>query len=114
MAGVPKVRKLKKGRLIPFEETLMAELRDPEAALDYIDAAIEEGLPLEIALADVIRAQGMAKVARRVKMERPNLIRALRPKANPTLSTFRRLLHGVGLELAVRMMPSGKGKRTKV
>lgn len=97
---------MRKGRLVPFEETLMAELRDPEDARGYIKAAMEEGLPLEMALADVVRAQGVAKVARRAHLNRPNLIRALRPKSNPTIGTFRRVLQGVGLEIDVRVMDS--------
>lgn len=91
-----------KGSTVSWEDGLMEKLKDPVFAQGYVEACLEEGVPLEVALGDVVRAQGVAKVARRAHLDRPNLIRALRPKSNPTLGTLRRLLSGVGLELAVR------------
>ena len=100
-----------KGSTVSWEKGLMEDLRDPEFARGYVEACLEEGIPLELALADVVKAQGVAKVARRAHLDRPNLIRALRPKANPTVSTLRRLLNGLGLELAVRTQ---RDKRPKL
>jgi probable addiction module antidote protein len=100
-----------KGSTVSWEEGLMKDLQDPEFAKGYVDACLEEGVPLEVALGDVVRAQGVGKVARRAHLDRPNVIRALRPKSNPTLSTLRRLLGGVGLELAVRPLVRHKRKR---
>lgn len=91
-----------KGRTANWDDSLMEKLRDPEFAKGYVEACLEEGVPLEVALGDVVRAQGVSKVARRAHLDRPNVIRALRPKANPTVNTLRRLLSGVGLELSVR------------
>jgi probable addiction module antidote protein len=93
---------------VKWEDGLMKDLQDPEFALGYLEACLEEGVPLEVALGDVVRAQGVGKVARRARLDRPNLIRALRPNANPTLGTFRRMLHGVGMELAARPLKTAK------
>lgn len=100
-----------KGSTVNWEDGLMERLKDPEFAKGYVEACLEEGMSLEMALGDVVRAQGVTKVAKRAHLARPNLIRALRPKANPTLGTLRRVLNGVGLELAVR--PSKIIKRTR-
>lgn len=102
-----------KGRTVDWEEGLMQDLQDPEFAKGYVDACLEEGVPLEVALGHVVRAQGVAKVAKRAHLDRPNVIRALRPKANPTLGTLRRLLSGVGLELAVRASKVAKRSRKR-
>ncbi len=99
-----------KSSSVKWEDGLLEKLRDPEFAKGYMEACLEEGVPLEVALGDVVRAQGVAQVARRAHLDRPNVIRALRPKANPTLSTLKRLLSGVGLELAVRSRKVSKRK----
>ncbi len=98
---------------VKWEDGLMEKLRDPEFAKGYVEACLEEGVPLEVALGDVVRAQGVSKVARRAHLDRPNVIRALRPKANPTVNTLRRLLGGVGLELSVRSRRPHKRQRKK-
>jgi probable addiction module antidote protein len=103
-----------KGSTANWEDGLMEKLRDPEFAKGYVEACLDEGVPLEEALGDVVRAQGVTKVAKRAHLDRPNVIRALRPKANPTLGTLRRLLSGVGLELAVRPSKAVKPRRRRV
>ena len=102
-----------KGSTADWEEGLMRDLQDPKFAQGYVEACLEEGVPLEKALGDVVRAQGVAKVAKRAHLDRPNVIRALRPKGNPTLATLRRLLSGVGLELSVRPSKLVKHQRRR-
>jgi DNA-binding phage protein len=99
--GKPKEGSMK-GSTVNWEDGLMENLRDPEFAKGYVAACLEEGVPLEIALRDVVRGQGVAKVARRAHLDRSDVIRALRPQVNLTLGTVERLLSGVGLVLAVR------------
>lgn len=102
MANVPK--KVKKNGTRPFRLTLMEQLRDPEVAAAYVANAQKEGLPLPRALADVIEAQGLANVARKADIAMPNVLRAVREKANPTYNTLNRLLAVLGLELTVRKL----------
>lgn len=80
---------------------LAKDLRNPVVAREYILAAIGEGLPLQVALADTIRSSGVKEFAEKIGMPAPNLHRALRPGANPTLSTLNRLLAPFKLELTV-------------
>ena len=78
-------------------------LKTPEARAAYIEAAIEENDPdfLTVALGDVAKAEGMTKVARKAKVTRENLYRALSPGGNPTMATVMRVLDALGLRICV-------------
>ena len=78
-------------------------LKTPEARAAYIEAAIEENDPdfLTVALGDVSKAEGMTKVARKAKVTRENLYRALSPGGNPTMATVMRVLDALGLRICV-------------
>lgn len=52
-------------------------------------------------LRHVAEAQGMAKIAERVGIQRESLYRALSPKGNPTLRTLVAVLDAAGLRLAI-------------
>jgi len=67
---------------------------------------MEEGIPMQVALSDVIRAQGYEKVAKKTHMARPNIMRAVRTTANPTVATMQKLLRSVGLDFSVRPWPA--------
>jgi DNA-binding phage protein len=47
-------------------------------------AAIDEGVPLQVALAKVVRAMGVKEFAAKVRMPSPNLVRTLNPRHNPS------------------------------
>jgi probable addiction module antidote protein len=79
----------------------MRQLKDPEAAAYYIIAFIEGGDPLNECLADVIRAHGLAKMARLTGIAAPNLLRVTRKGSNPTIATIQAILHALGMELSV-------------
>ena len=68
-----------------------------------VEAAIEENDPdfLTVALGDVAKAEGMTKVARKAKVTRENLYRALSPGGNPTIATVMRVLDALGLRICV-------------
>lgn len=76
-------------------------LKDPEVAAHYIIACIEEGDPLNECLALVIKAYGLARMARATGIAAPNLLRVTRKGSNPTLTTIQAILHALGMELAV-------------
>jgi len=62
-----------------------------------LTASVEEGVPLKLALAKVIRATGVKEFAETVGMPSPNVLRAINPKHNPTQETLERLLKPFGL-----------------
>lgn len=90
---------------IPHEEALIKELRDdPEYAAEYLNAAMEdsdEPKVLLIALRQIAKAQGVAKVAKRAHIERESLYRALSPNGNPRFSTIVAITKALGLTLTV-------------
>ena len=99
-----------KGKLsVSHDETVVRRLRkDPEFAVEYLKAALEdEGEPrvLLIALRHVAQARGIAKVAKAAGIERESLYRALSARGNPRLSTLVAVTKAVGLRLTLEAAP---------
>ena len=90
---------------------LAKDLRDQEFARAFLLAAIEEGVPLQLALGKVVRAMGVKEFAARVHMASPNLLRALNPRHNPTQDTLNRLLKPFRLKLSLAPIDEPKGRR---
>lgn len=91
---------------ISHDEAMVKELRDdPEFAIEYLRAALEEDdepMVLLIALRHVAEARGgIAKVAKAAGVERESLYRALSGRGNPRWSTLAAVLKAVGLRLTV-------------
>ena len=87
-----------------YQTKLLEDLRNPEEAAAYLDAALEEGdreLFL-LALRNVAQVQGgLSKLAEVTKLNRENLYRMLSDKGNPEFYSLHTLLHALGLRLAV-------------
>lgn len=90
---------------ISHEEAIVKELRDdPDYAAEYLRAAMEdadEPKVLLIALRQIAKARGIAKVAKRAKIERESLYRALSSNGNPRFSTIVAITKALGLSLTV-------------
>ena len=84
-----------------WNEGLARDLQDLEFAREFLMAAIEEGIPLQIALGKVIRAMGVKEFASIVNMASPNVLRAINPRHNPTQDTLNRLLKPFNLKLSL-------------
>src|SRR5438477_12943262 len=80
---------------------LAEDLRDQKFAEEFLFAAIDEGVPLQVALGKVVRAMGVKEFAEKVGMASPNLLRALNPRHNPTHETLNRLLKPFRLKLSL-------------
>ncbi len=80
---------------------LAEDLRDPAFAREFLLAAIDEGVDLQVALGKVIRAMGVKEFAAQVRMASPNVLRAINPRHNPTRVTLDRLLKPFGLRLSL-------------
>ena len=83
-----------------WNEGLAQDLRDQEFAREFLLAAMDEGVPIQVALGRVIRAMGVTEFAANVKMAGPNVLRAINPRHNPTQDTIDRLLKPFGLKLS--------------
>ena len=88
----------------PYHPELIKALRDPREAVEYLNAALEDGDPevFLLALRDVAEAQGgVAEVAEAAKLNRENLYRMLSNRGNPELRSLDALLHALGFRLAI-------------
>jgi len=89
---------------VSHDEAMVRRLRkDPEFAVEYLKAALEDDEPavLLIALRHLAQAQGIAKVAKAAGIQRESLYRALSPRGNPRLSTLVAVTKAIGLKLTV-------------
>lgn len=93
-----------------WNEGLARDLRDPKFAREFLLAALDEGIPLQAALAKVIRATGIKEFAAHVGVASPNLLRAISPRHNPTQATLNRLLKPFGLRLGLALLDDKPGK----
>ena len=80
---------------------LAQDLRNAEFEREFLMAAIDEGVSIQLALAKVIRAMGVKEFAAKVRMASPNVLRAINPRHNPTQDTLSRLLKPFRLKLTV-------------
>ena len=91
-----------------WNEGLAKDLRDSVFAREFLLAALEEGLSIQVALGKVVRAYGVKEFSRKTKIASPNLLRAINPRHNPTQDTLNRLLKPFGLMVAVMPIPEKK------
>ena len=70
-------------------------------AVAYLEAALEDGdaAVIAAALGDVARARGMSEVARKARLGRESLYKALSPGGNPEFATILRVVRALGLRL---------------
>jgi probable addiction module antidote protein len=88
-----------------YEDGLKASLMDPDEAVSYLDAALEENdqAVFLLALRDIAEARGFSRVAQEALLNRENLYRMLSSRGNPQLSSLITLLRSLGLRLAVEV-----------
>ena len=74
-----------------------------ETIAEYLTAALENPDPVSllVAVRDVAKARGIAKVAADAGLGRESLYKALKPGAHPRFDTVRRLLEALGVKLDV-------------
>lgn len=91
-----------------FNEYLKESLSDPKEAQAYLNVALEEYEKdhdfeaFLFALRDVAEARGgISHLAKKTKLNRQNLYRALSDQGNPRLDTLSVILSGLDLRLTV-------------
>ena len=97
-------------RLKDLSKTFLDELKNPEFAAGYLQAALEEndlGTFL-VALKDVVQANGgVAKTAQEMELGRESLYKTLSENGNPQFSTLQAVLKSVGLQFSIIAHSSG-------
>lgn len=82
-----------------------ADYLDSDAVVaEYLNAALDEEDPgvLLQAIADVVKARGVARIARETGLGRESLYKSLAPGAGPRYDTILRLLRALGIALHAR------------
>ena len=90
----------------PYRESLLKNLRNPDEAAAYLDAALEAGdrAAFLLAIKNVIDAfGGVTQISRDTGLNRENLYRVLSERGNPELNSLEKLLKGMGLRLSVEV-----------
>lgn len=100
-------------RTSDYRTGFLEELRDPQMAAHYLNAALEDSDEMFLkALRNVAEARQMAKVAKGAGVSRESIYRILSPRGNPRLSTLWGLFSTLGLRIVFQ--PSGKAPRAKM
>lgn len=90
-----------KVKVAPFDAS--EYLDDEEVIAEYLTAALEDSNPevFLVAVANVAKARGIAKVAQDSGLGRESLYKALAPGAKPRYETVRKLMDALGVKLTV-------------
>jgi probable addiction module antidote protein len=89
---------------VPHRPKLLEWLKEPQNAVAYVEAVLDEGdsKGLMQALRNIAEAQGgIAAVAERAGLSRETLYRTLSKSGNPQLMSLTRILSATGLRLSV-------------
>ena len=90
-----------KVKVAPFDAS--EYLDDEEVVAEYLTAALEDPNPeaFLLAVANVAKARGIAKIAQDSGLGRESLYKALAPGAKPRYETVRKLMDALGVKLTV-------------
>ena len=90
------------GRSRSYKDGLYKRLQNNQDALLYIQAALEDSQESFLAaLKNVLEARNLSEAARQCDLDRANIYRMLGANGNPTLTSLEKILHFLGLRLAV-------------
>ncbi|OGS09057.1 MAG: putative addiction module antidote protein [Elusimicrobia bacterium RIFOXYA12_FULL_51_18] len=86
------------------DDYLNKALKDPKEAAIYMNAAVEENDPALIlaVLAQIVRAHGISRTAKKVSLSRAGVYKTLSKKGNPELRTFMGILNASGLQMSFK------------
>ena len=87
-----------------MKEKLYEDLQDASYAAAYVNDALLEGdeVVFKTAVADVIRARGVGKVAEAAGINRVTIFKTLKPETRTSFTTYHSLLTACGIDFATR------------
>ena len=97
-------KKVKAAAPWTLKEALYEDLLDPSYAAAYLNEALLEGdeVVFKTAVADVIRARGVGKVAEAAGVNRVTVFKTLKPETRTSFTTYHSLLTACGIDFATR------------
>ena len=96
-----------------YQSNLLEALKDPSEAVEYLNAALEDGEPevFLLALRNVVDSYGgMGKLAASTSLNRENIYRMLSTKGNPEFFSLSTVLDAIGFRLAVEPKIAARSK----
>ncbi|GAO97659.1 hypothetical protein Cva_00295 [Caedimonas varicaedens] len=93
---------------VSYKDYLSKSLKDPSAAAEYLNAALEEGNEaFTLALKDVVKALGgsVSHIASQANLNRESLYKTLSVKGNPHLRGLNAIIKSLGLQLHITPRP---------
>jgi DNA-binding phage protein len=84
-----------------WNEGLAQDLRNTKFVKEFLLAALDEGVSIQVVLGKIIRAYGVKEFAEKIHMASPNVLRAINPRHNPTLETLNTMLRPFNLKISV-------------
>jgi probable addiction module antidote protein len=87
-----------------YREDLLERLKDPDYAVGYLEAVLEEGGMPEaflLALRDVAEARGMSRLAQETDLKRESLYTMLSERGNPVLRSVYAILDALDMRLSI-------------
>ncbi len=98
-----------------YEERLYKQLRDPAFASFYLNEALLEGdeIVFKVAIGSVIRANGVAKVAKKAGINRCTVFKTLKPETRTSFTTIYSLLRACDIDLNTRPLLEATKKKSK-
>lgn len=88
-----------------FEPYLLEQLKDPEFAAEFLNAAIEEFIidqdirAFNAILSSLVRAGNVSKIAEDCNMSRSQIYRMIRGDCEPNLLKILKILNAIGFQL---------------
>lgn len=91
-----------------YKPELLKALVDPEEAVEYLNAALDEDSNelFLLALRNVAEAHGIKKLAEKAHLNRESMYRMLSEEGNPQFSSLTAILEKLGLKLAIEIKES--------
>ena len=102
------------GPRLDWDRGLAKYLRNPQFACGFLLAAIDDGMSVQQALGKLVRAMGVQEFAAKVRMARPNVLRTINPRHNPTQETLNRMLRPFRLRLSLAPIARRRRRRRNV
>lgn len=98
------IKRKMKFSTVPYEIGLKRRLADPEYAVDYLRACIEESagdMPEVVlnALRNVAEVHGMTWLSRQTAIPRQTLYQMLSKEGNPSIRAFMNIIHNLGIRM---------------
>ena len=86
-----------------YQDEFLTDLSNPEEAVAYLNAALEEGVQAVflLALRNVADAYGIKRLSEQTHLNRESMDRMLSDQGNPQLSSLIAILESLGLRLTV-------------